>query len=177
MAIAIREARAVRGEYIIIERPDGTRRHVSPHHSRSSMRRPPSRERRLGLLSPLLHGAAARGRHAPARARALHRLHTGAWHLANGFTSKTHASMMPCSGCSASTCATCGPGSVGLTACGPAAIALRSFVVAPSRTTPRKYLGMRRALAQRSPRSAHEARNGVGHGPFRTRTGIPRRVP
>lgn len=31
MAVTIREGRAVRGEEIIIERPDGTRRHVLPH--------------------------------------------------------------------------------------------------------------------------------------------------
>jgi PAS domain S-box-containing protein len=31
MAVAIREGRAVRGEQIVIERPDGTRRHVLPH--------------------------------------------------------------------------------------------------------------------------------------------------
>lgn len=31
MAVAIREGRAVRGERIVIERPDGTRRHVLPH--------------------------------------------------------------------------------------------------------------------------------------------------
>ena len=31
MAVALREGRAIRGEEIVIERPDGTRRHVLPH--------------------------------------------------------------------------------------------------------------------------------------------------
>jgi PAS domain S-box-containing protein len=31
MAVALREGRAIRGEEVVIERPDGTRRHVLPH--------------------------------------------------------------------------------------------------------------------------------------------------